>query len=209
MPELVRALSLRQPWAWLLVEGIKPVENRRWNTKYRGRFYVHAAKGMTRQEYDDCEGFCAARMYQDLPAFDELLRGGIVGSCILHDVAPIPSGGDPIGGAAIWQMEGQYGFLVSKPRRLPFVECRGALSFWRVLPRVITAIEERERTMPSIPCKVQPRPLTWDVGCGWHAHQTFVCRVCKREVCWCQGASDSRPAQCNACWSKAEAKARA
>jgi hypothetical protein len=40
----VKALSLRQPWAWLVAAGLKDVENRtRW-TNYRGRFYIHASK---------------------------------------------------------------------------------------------------------------------------------------------------------------------
>ncbi len=39
------ALSIRQPWAWLIAAGIKDVENRSWPTTKRGRIYVHA--GMT------------------------------------------------------------------------------------------------------------------------------------------------------------------
>jgi hypothetical protein len=31
------ALSVRQPWAWLIVNGYKDVENRSWTTHYRGR----------------------------------------------------------------------------------------------------------------------------------------------------------------------------
>lgn len=37
----MKALSIQQPWAWLIVNGYKDVENRDWNTKFRGRFYVH------------------------------------------------------------------------------------------------------------------------------------------------------------------------
>lgn len=138
----MKALSLRQPWAWLLVEGIKPVENRRWNTRYRGRFYVHAAKGMSRGEYEDCEGFCAGLWSGRLPPFEELVRGGIVGSVELTDVLDKPSG-IAVSGARRWQMPHQYGFLVREPRRIPFVECKGALSFWRVPPAVRVEIYKR------------------------------------------------------------------
>ena len=31
-----KALSVRQPWAWAIVEGLKPVENRKRRTTYRG-----------------------------------------------------------------------------------------------------------------------------------------------------------------------------
>ena len=48
----MKALAIRQPWAWLVIYGSKTIENRTWRTQYRGRFLVHAAKGMTRKEYD-------------------------------------------------------------------------------------------------------------------------------------------------------------
>lgn len=40
--ERSRVLSLHQPWASLLVNGIKRIENRNWNTAYRGRLWIHA-----------------------------------------------------------------------------------------------------------------------------------------------------------------------
>ena len=38
----MKTLSVRQPWANLIVDDIKPIENRTWKTNYRGRIYVHA-----------------------------------------------------------------------------------------------------------------------------------------------------------------------
>jgi hypothetical protein len=43
----MKALSLRQPWAHMVVHGPKHIENRRWNTSFRGEFLIHAAKGCT------------------------------------------------------------------------------------------------------------------------------------------------------------------
>jgi hypothetical protein len=39
----MKILTVRQPWASLIVAGLKDVENRPWNTKYRGRLGIHAA----------------------------------------------------------------------------------------------------------------------------------------------------------------------
>lgn len=39
-----RAISLRQPWASLIIYGLKPVEIRTWQTNYRGPLIIHAAK---------------------------------------------------------------------------------------------------------------------------------------------------------------------
>lgn len=38
----MKTLSVRQPWANLIVYGIKDIENRTWRTKFRGRIYIHA-----------------------------------------------------------------------------------------------------------------------------------------------------------------------
>ena len=40
----MKALSIRQPWAWLIVNGYKDIENRTWSTDFRGRVYVHAGR---------------------------------------------------------------------------------------------------------------------------------------------------------------------
>ena len=40
----ITVLSVRHPWAWLICEGLKDVENRNWKTNYRGTLYIHAGK---------------------------------------------------------------------------------------------------------------------------------------------------------------------
>ena len=51
------ALSIRQPWAWLIVNGYKDIENRDWKTHYRGRFYVHAGKQFDKAGYADVQRY--------------------------------------------------------------------------------------------------------------------------------------------------------
>lgn len=40
----MKAISLLQPWATLVVMGAKKIETRSWNTKYRGELIIHASK---------------------------------------------------------------------------------------------------------------------------------------------------------------------
>ena len=40
----MKALSIKQPWAWLIAAGYKDIENRNWPTDFRGRIYIHAGK---------------------------------------------------------------------------------------------------------------------------------------------------------------------
>lgn len=39
----MKALTIKQPWASLIANGIKDIENRTWKTNYRGRIYIHAS----------------------------------------------------------------------------------------------------------------------------------------------------------------------
>jgi hypothetical protein len=40
----VKTLSIKQPWAWLIAHGYKQIEDRSWNTDYRGQLLIHASK---------------------------------------------------------------------------------------------------------------------------------------------------------------------
>jgi hypothetical protein len=125
----LRALTIRQPWAWLVVHGGKLVENRDWFTRYRGRFLVHAAKGMTNDEWMGAYYFAkdvgGLELANTIPGFDALERGGIIGSAELVDEL------DPTQGLAVpWHIAGKFGFVLRHVEALPFYPCKGALNFW-------------------------------------------------------------------------------
>lgn len=40
----MKAISIRAPWAYLILLGFKPVENRSWPSKYRGPLLIHVSK---------------------------------------------------------------------------------------------------------------------------------------------------------------------
>lgn len=118
----MKTLSIRQPWAWLIVHGHKPLEIRFWATSYRGPLLIHAAKGMTRAEYEYAASLCG-KLAVTLPAFDELERGGIVGQATVTGcVDDSPSS---------WFF-GKYGFELSNAQPLPFMPCKGRLGFFDV-----------------------------------------------------------------------------
>ena len=120
------ALSIRQPWAWLIIHAGKDIENRNWPTRFRGRVAIHASKGMTRREYDDALNWVVlnARLPLDFhePQFDELQRGGLIGEAEIVDcVTASPSP---------WFV-GEYGFVLRNAKPLPFVQVKGSLGFFR------------------------------------------------------------------------------
>ena len=58
----MKALSLWQPWASLLVAGVKQIETRSWPIRHRGPLLIHAASHWTRAEDEICrrEPFASA-----------------------------------------------------------------------------------------------------------------------------------------------------
>ena len=116
----MKALSIRQPWAWLIVYCGKDIENRTWRTNVRGTILVHASKGMTRREYDE------VRLYSfmpQLPPFEALQRGGIIGTVDIVDC--VTDHDSP------WFF-GPVGFVLRNPRALDFRPCVGQLGFFEV-----------------------------------------------------------------------------
>lgn len=125
----MKALSIRQPWAWLILHGGKDIENRVWPTRFRGKFLIHAAKGMTIAEWEEARDFvwhvAGESIALEIPTPKLLERGGIVGEaeivgCI--SCAPRPPGGS-------W-FTGPYGFVLRNVKPLPFRPCKGALGFF-------------------------------------------------------------------------------
>lgn len=119
----MKALSIRQPWAHLIVHHGKDIENRSWHTNYRGRFLVHASKGMTKEEYAEGYQFALECGVTDLPRYAELQRGGIVGSVELVD--SVDASDSP------WYM-GQKGFVLRNPQFLPFTPYKGQLGLFEI-----------------------------------------------------------------------------
>ena len=48
----MKVLTLKQPWATLVAEGIKKYEFRSWKTKYRGKILIHAGTGIDKKELE-------------------------------------------------------------------------------------------------------------------------------------------------------------
>src|SRR5438067_8105541 len=78
MAEVEYALSLKQPWAVLLVHGLKSIEVRRWPTARRGRILIHAAR------VPDTRPEARRHVSKELESLAEL-EGGIIGAVELTD----------------------------------------------------------------------------------------------------------------------------
>src|SRR5262245_6221656 len=91
-----KALTVKQPWAHLIVTGIKPIENRTWNTPYRGHLLIHAGR-----VFDEDQQYWQTR--------EGLTFGAIIGAVDLVDVVrEHPS----------HFFTGPYGWVLKNPRRI-------------------------------------------------------------------------------------------
>jgi len=149
----MRALSLTQPWATLVVTGEKEVETRSWRTNHHGMIAIHASKGFPTW----------ARGEAHYPVFREAIRrhgydsapdlptGAIIGVATLigcvrtQDVrGRLTFKEQAFGDYA----DGRFGWYLSEPQRIEPIPCRGALGLWEVPPditaRILAAIGLRD-----------------------------------------------------------------
>ncbi len=116
----MKALSLKQPYAELILQGKKTIELRKWNTNFRGQFFIHASKIPDKK--------AMSRF-----GFKNLPLGQILGKATLVDVrhytteAQHKADADKHLASSKW---GNYGFILKDVQRINPIACKGALNFW-------------------------------------------------------------------------------
>lgn len=117
----MKALTVCQPWAWLIVNGHKRIENRSWRPgdRYRGPLIIHAGKSC------GWAGACSdpdlLALVPGLPAAEEHVYGAIVGIVDVVDYLRAEDGRvvhDPFaGGPWCWMLENPRAFAEPVPYR--------------------------------------------------------------------------------------------
>lgn len=120
----MKALSIRQPWASLIIQGAggiyKDIENRSWSTRFQGTFYVHASQVFDHASYH----WIQQQLPQVcLPPPSAFAQGGLIGIVELADCVESHR--------SIW-FQGPYGFLLRNPQPRPFIPLKGQLGFFPI-----------------------------------------------------------------------------
>ena len=126
LPEPVAVgLSVRQPWAELILSGRKTIEVRTWRTRYRGRLWLHAGR---RVEREACEVYGFPNR--------QLAVGSLVGCVDVEDCFGFDE--------QTWQalslehlnlvpFEKRFvGWVLRNPRRIAPIPYRGALGLMKI-----------------------------------------------------------------------------
>lgn len=82
----MKALSLRPPWAWAVMNAGKRIENRSWKTRHRGGLLIHASSKCTSEDWDSAACLVSRVAGMSLPHKRDLPQGVIVGVATLGDV---------------------------------------------------------------------------------------------------------------------------
>ena len=118
-----KALSLKQPFAELILEGRKKIELRKWNTNFRGEFFIHASKN---PDKESMKRF----------GFTNLPLGFIVGKANLVNVKTYEDEGEHLKDKELHLASsewGNHGFVLENPTRLnPIIPLKGQLNFFDV-----------------------------------------------------------------------------
>lgn len=137
---MIPALSIRQPWAWLIVHGHKYIENRASSTPFLAQVPVHAGLTMTLAYYEQIteeQGNADMLPVGRLPSYEDLQRGALVGwtrvlDCREHNTSK-------------WKQEGSCGFVLRDSRPTPFVPWRGHLNFFNAPEHALKGIRHEAR----------------------------------------------------------------
>lgn len=120
-----KALTLKQPWAWAVFALGKNVENRSWDTAYRGQLFIHAG-----QTYDHSgAAWIAQKFGVEVPGPGNLPSGAIVGWVEIGSVSQESFKPNLFP----WAIEGQYHWHLKRPYQfhepIPY---QGRLGLWPV-----------------------------------------------------------------------------
>lgn len=115
----MKALSIQQPWAWLIVNGYKDIENRDWETRGRGRVYIHAGKKIDKDAI-----WWIKQEFPHIPLPETFDAGGIVGEARIVDC--VTKSDSP------WFF-GKFGFVIKDAIPVPFRPYKGQLGFFPVI----------------------------------------------------------------------------
>jgi ASCH domain len=107
----MKAITIKQPFASAIMVGLKDVENRTWQTTYRGRIAIHAAKAPAPPEaFDKVRTLTGLDLRPDPMDLKPLIYGVIIGSVELYDIITDSD--------SEWSIPGQFHWLLRNPRIL-------------------------------------------------------------------------------------------
>ncbi len=136
----MKVLTVRQPYATLIISGIKHIENRSWQPVYRGIIAIHAASKVDKVSWHYARKQCEA-LGIPCPAEDSVPYGAIIGTVGLMGVV-YTNVDDQIDGDyphyeqdwLKWWDTDDYGWIFKNPNPVENIPIKGKLHLWDLPP---------------------------------------------------------------------------
>ncbi|MGC5012562.1 hypothetical protein ACLQ2R_17500 [Streptosporangium sp. DT93] len=164
---MIKAITIKQPWAWAIAHGGKDVENRTWGTSHTGLLAIHAGAAWAKEGAYDRQVIAAAQASKDEKScYDPPLHVEIeVGSgrasrvrptdpryirSAIVAVAEVENMGVCEGYCSLWAIPGQHHWRLTNVRPLAQpVPCKGRLGLWNLPDAVETAVHDQLAAEPE------------------------------------------------------------
>ena len=128
---MIKVLTLREPWASLILHGYKPIETRSWHTSYRGELYIHSGKYPMSKRNER-----VAKLIENIPLPDAL-HGHIILKCALSDCVFIDDHfaysiqiSDPLNFLCGDFSVGRYAWILTNVQPIEPISATGHLGLW-------------------------------------------------------------------------------
>jgi hypothetical protein len=124
----MKALSIKQPWAQLIIIGAKDVESRSQRTSFRGRFAVHVSLKRANYEDVDIEAIPPDLREPAMRAWESnAFAGRVIGTVELVDCIRDSD--------SIWAIDDRWHWVLRDPRRYSKSRpAKGKLGMWEWTP---------------------------------------------------------------------------
>lgn len=115
---IVKAISLKQPWAQMIVDGTKTIETRMWSTKYRGELLIVSSLKGDRAAFDRFPKYC------------DVMGGAALCLVDLVDCRPMVAADEAAARCAC--EPGRFAWIIENARQIEPFHVRGQLSLYDV-----------------------------------------------------------------------------
>lgn len=126
----MKVITIKQPWATLILEGYKKYEFRTWKTKYRGDILIHAGKGIDKKAMDRFK-----HLNLEYPV-GQIIAKATITDCVKvdEDLRNILAKKDPVVYKGVINKTSNnwdgYGFKLENIEKISPIEVNGKLSLW-------------------------------------------------------------------------------
>ncbi|WCM42437.1 ASCH domain-containing protein [Flavobacterium sp. CBA20B-1] len=146
----MKAITIKQPWAYLIASGVKDIENRTWKTHFRGRVYIHVSAKkanfwLTEQAsivHDELVKISLDDYKKTTGLFSAIIGEVDIVDCVINHPSIWAEKGFNYASYDGTQYKEVYNWVLANPilYEKPILNVKGKLSFWDFDPSILNNV---------------------------------------------------------------------